>query len=194
MKIGILSVQGDSDEHCNALKAIHVDIQLVRLSKHLDNIDGLIIPGGESTSISRLMDFYNLRIPLQEKISEGMPIWGTCAGLVLMASNLETSYPKPLNVFDITVNRNGYGSQIYSFETDLPVQGFNPQEKIHAIFIRAPVIKSIGPKVIVLGELSTGTPVVIQQGFHLGTTFHPELTADLRLHKLFVELIKKSKT
>ena len=192
MKIGILSVQGDSDEHCNALKAIHVDIQLVRLSKHLDNIDGLIIPGGESTSISRLMDFYNLRVPLQEKISEGMPIWGTCAGLVLMASNLETSYPKPLNLFDITVNRNGYGSQIYSFETDLPIRGFNPKN-MHAIFIRAPVIKSIGPEVMTLAELPTGSPVIIQQGFHLGTTFHPELTTDLRLHKLFVELIKRSK-
>jgi pyridoxal 5'-phosphate synthase pdxT subunit len=185
--IGVLSLQGDFLEHITTLRKIGVSTRDIRLAEDLQDIDALIIPGGESTTMVNLLDSFKLREPLVAKIKKGMPVWGTCAGMILLASKLVQDRPTPLGVMDITVSRNAFGRQIESFETDLDIKGLN--KPMHATFIRAPWIVSVGPKVEVLSKLPDGTIVAARQGNILVTSFHPELTEDTRLHEYFVNTV-----
>lgn len=186
MKIGVLAVQGDFAEHKAILKSLGVEAREVRLPEQLSDLDGLIIPGGESTTLSRLMTLYGLREPVQAMAADGKAIWGTCAGMIMMATEITEEDPVPLGVMDIGVQRNAFGRQIDSFEQDLEVESLSSDDPYHAIFIRAPVITRVGAQVKVLAALSDGRAVAVQQGCMLATSFHPELTKDSRLHQLFL--------
>lgn len=187
MIIGVLALQGDFAEHIAILEELGVESQEVRLPHQLKGLDGLIMPGGESTTLSRLMTIYELREPVQAMAARGEAIWGTCAGMVMMASEITEEDPVPLKIMDIGVLRNAFGRQVDSFEQDLSVAGLdNPP--YHAVFIRAPVITRVGDQVQVLASLPDGRPVAVQQGQLLATSFHPELTNDTRLHRRFLEL------
>ncbi len=187
MIIGVLAVQGDFAEHIAILKELGVETQEVRLPHQLKGLDGLIMPGGESTTLSRLMTIYELREPVQAMAARGKAIWGTCAGMVMMAYEIEELDPVPLKIMDIGVLRNAFGRQVDSFEQDLPVAGLDDLP-YHAVFIRAPVITRVGDQVQVLASLPDGRPVAVQQGQLLATSFHPELTSDTRLHRRFLDL------
>lgn len=178
-KIGVLALQGAVIEHIKILQQLGVDTAEVRLSKHLDSLDGLIIPGGESTTMSKLMHEWDLIEPIQSKVQAGMGIWGTCAGAILLAD---------LKLMDITVKRNAFGRQIDSFVADLhfPAIGNKP---FPGVFIRAPIITAVGPKAQSLITLADGSIVAAQQGKLLATSFHPELTTDNRLHRYFLQQI-----
>ncbi len=186
-RVGVLALQGAFAEHAAALSALGADVVLVRQPRHLDGLDGLIIPGGESTTIARLMALYGLTAALKEKASQGFPVFGTCAGLILLAKKVPNLDRDPLGVLDIHVLRNAYGRQVDSFETQVPVSALGT-EPFPAVFIRAPVIEDVGPSVEVLARLDSGPPVVVRQGNLLGTTFHPELTCDRRLHAYFLRM------
>ncbi len=185
--IGVLALQGDFLEHSMMLRHLGVDPVEVRLPRDLDAVDALILPGGESTAMVRLFDLHDLREPIQRRVREGMPVWGTCAGMILMAKSLVEDRPEPLGLMDITVTRNAYGRQLESFETDLdiPVLGDPP---VHTFFIRAPGFVDMGPDVEVLARLADGTPVAAREGSRVATAFHPELTNDFRFHAYFVEI------
>ena len=188
MKIGVLAVQGDFAEHIAALRRLGVDCAEVRLPEHLAGVDGLIIPGGESTTLSRLMSIYRLREPIAAMADQGRAIWGTCAGMIMLAAEITEADPQPLQLMDIGVRRNAFGRQIDSFEQDLPIAGLG-EEPFHAVFIRAPIVTRTGPAVTTLAALPEGGPAVaVQQGKLLATAFHPELTADDRLHRYFLGL------
>ncbi len=187
MIIGVLAVQGDFAEHIAILKELGVETREVRLPHQLKGLDGLIMPGGESTTLSRLMTIYELREPVRAMAAQGKAIWGTCAGMVMMASEITEQDPIPLKIMDIGVLRNAFGRQIDSFEQDLPVAGLD-DPPYHAVFIRAPVITRVGEQVQVLASLPDGRPVAVQQGQLLATSFHPELTSDVRLHRRFLDL------
>lgn len=193
VKIGVLALQGDFAEHIAALHRLATDGREVRLPEHLEGLDGLIIPGGESTTIARLMDVYDIREPLKRKVQEGMGVWGTCAGMILLARKLVEDRPQPLGLMDIEVHRNAYGRQVDSFETDIPIAALG-KEPFHCIFIRAPKIKQIGPGVKVLGKLAEAGVVATQQGKLLATAFHPELTMDTRLHEHFLRMVAAPKS
>lgn len=185
--IGVLSLQGDFSEHITTLRSIGVHARQVRLPEDLETIDGIILPGGESTTMVNLLDFFKIREPLIKKIQQGMPVWGTCAGMILLAKKLVQDRPLPLGLMDIVVNRNAFGRQIESFETDLVINGLD--KPMHATFIRAPFIEKAGPDVSILSKLPDGTIVAAQEKHMLATSFHPELTADKRLHEYFVSHI-----
>ena len=187
MKIGVLAVQGDFIEHIAILRKLGVDGREVRLPEQLEELDGLIIPGGESTTLSRLMSIYNLREPVARMARQGKTVWGTCAGMIMMAQEITEQDPVPLQLMDIGVQRNAFGRQIDSFEQDLPIAGLDGPP-FHAIFIRAPVIIRQGDGVTALGQLPDGRPVAVQQGNLMATSFHPELTGDLRFHQRFLDL------
>ncbi len=187
MNIGVLAVQGDFAEHCHVLRSIGAAATEVRLPKHLERLDGLIIPGGESTTLSRLMSLYGLREPVAELAGKGKAIWGTCAGMIMLATEITEQDPIPLRLMDVGVQRNAFGRQIDSFEQDLSVKGLG-DATYHAIFIRAPVITRVGGAVNVLAALPDGRPVAVQQDNLMATSFHPELTADARIHRYFVAL------
>ncbi len=186
--IGVLSLQGDFLEHITTLRSIGVTPQEVRLPEDLEAIDGIILPGGESTTMVNLLDVFKLREPLIKKIQEGMPVWGTCAGMILLAKKLVQDRPLPLGLMDIVVNRNAFGRQIESFETDLVMKEIG-EKSMHATFIRAPFIEKAGPGVSVLAKLPDGTIVAAREKNMLVTSFHPELTADKRLHEYFVNFV-----
>ncbi|MEA2487834.1 MAG: pyridoxal 5-phosphate synthase pdxT subunit [Actinomycetota bacterium] len=188
VKVGILALQGDVPEHARALEAAGATAVEVRDVPALADVDGLIIPGGESTTIGKLLDRFGLIEPLLERIGHGMPLWGTCAGLILMARDVVGTHGAPIRLgcLDATVQRNGYGRQIDSFETDLDISGFD--SPFPAVFIRAPVIESVGESVEVLSS-HDGVPVLIRQGTILGSSFHPEMTGDTRVHELFVGMV-----
>lgn len=183
--IGVLALQGDFREHREALERLGASAPEVRLPKDLEGLDGLIIPGGESTSIARLMRTSGLLDPLRKLAADGVPIWGTCAGMILLAKRLDETGMPALLAMDIAVRRNAFGRQVDSFEADLmvPVLGDPP---FHAVFIRAPVIEAVGPGVEVLTRLPDGTPVAAREGHLLATAFHPELTRDSRFHRFFL--------
>jgi len=185
--IGVLALQGDFLEHSMMLRHLGVEPVEVRLPRDLDTVDALILPGGESTTMVRLFDLHDLREPLQRRVRAGMPVWGTCAGMILMAKSLVEDRPEPLGLMDITVTRNAYGRQLESFETDLdiPTLGDPP---MHTFFIRAPGFVDMGPDVEVLARLADGTPVAAREGPRVATAFHPELTNDFRFHAYFVEI------
>lgn len=185
--IGVLAVQGDFREHRQALNRLGVDAPEIRLPSQLDGIDGLIIPGGESTTIVQLIDIYGFREPLREKAREGMAVWGTCAGMIVIADRLADPRPDPLRLMDIEVSRNAFGRQVDSFEADLDFQEIG-DAPFHGVFIRAPVVTGVGASVKVLAALEDGRPVAVRQGKFLATAFHPELTADDRIHQLFVRI------
>ena len=186
-KIGVLAIQGDFREHGLMLDSIGQNWDEIRLPDQLNDLDGLIIPGGESTTIVQLIDTYNLRMPIQRLASNGLAIWGTCAGMIVVAKTLSDKKPVPLGLMDIDVSRNAFGRQIDSFETTVSVTGIKG-EPIHAVFIRAPQILNMGPNVDILSTLENGNPVTVQENKILATSFHPELTEDTRMHELFVSI------
>ncbi len=187
MNIGVLALQGDFAEHAATLRKLGVEPVEVRLPADLRHLHGLIIPGGESTTITRLMVSYGLLDPLRALAQGGFPIWGTCAGAIVLAREAIGLDQPNIGAMDITVRRNAFGSQIDSFEIDLPMAALGPRP-FHAVFIRAPVIEATGPEVEVLARLPDGRVVATRQGRLLATSFHPELTADLRLHQYFLDL------
>ena len=192
MKTGVLASQGAFAEHIAVLKKLGVEASPVRLPRQLAGLDGLIIPGGESTTISKLIKDYDLVPGILQLAEEGKPIFGTCAGMILLAKEIPDSTVKPLGLMDISVRRNAFGRQNESFETDLsiPVLGNEP---FHAVFIRAPLIESINGTTEVLARLENGTAVAARQGKFLVSAFHPELTDDLRFHRYFLEMISGEK-
>lgn len=169
------------------LRSIGADATEVRLPDHLDGLDGLIIPGGESTTLSRLMSLYRLREPVADMAASGKAVWGTCAGMIMLAAEITEEDPVPLAVMDVGVQRNAFGRQVDSFEQDLTIKGLGP-DPYHAIFIRAPVILRVGEEVDILSALPDGRPVAVQQQNLLATAFHPELTPDARMHRYFVAM------
>ena len=188
-RAGVLGLQGDFAEHLHTLRAMGVDAVDVRRPKQLDEVDALIIPGGESTTIGKLAAQYGIIPKLLARVEEGMPVWGTCAGAIFIAKDVP-GHPHPIaGLMDMTVERNVFGRQVDSFEADLAIAGIGP-EPFHAVFIRAPRIASVGPGVTVLAALADGTIVAARQGRLLATSFHPELTDDQRLHQLFLSLAK----
>ncbi len=190
-KIGVLALQGDFLEHRQALRRLGIEAQEVRSPNQLDGLGGLIIPGGESTTIAKLMDLYNIREHLKERITSGMAVWGTCAGMILLAKRLKEPDPEPLGVMDIEVSRNAYGRQVDSFEADLEMALIG-KEPFHAVFIRAPKVIKAGEKAEVLASLDNAGAVVVKQGKLLATSFHPELTEDLRFHSMFLKMVDNS--
>ncbi|MCH8987538.1 MAG: pyridoxal 5'-phosphate synthase glutaminase subunit PdxT [Chloroflexi bacterium] len=187
MEVGVLAIQGDFAEHIAVLGKLGVKAREVRLPEHLDSVDGLIIPGGESTTLSRLMTIYNLREPVERMAAEGRAVWGTCAGLIMLSREITEQDPIPLGIMDIGVQRNAFGRQVDSFEQTLDVSALGPAP-FHAIFIRAPVIIRVGDGVEVLSALDADRPVAVRQGNLMATAFHPELTDDYRFHSYFLEM------
>ena len=187
MLIGVLAIQGDFIEHINILQTLGVECREIRLPEQLSDVDGLIIPGGESTTLSRLLTRYDLRQPIKKLAIDGKPLWGTCAGMIMMASEITENDPVPLEIMDIGVQRNAFGRQIDSFEQELEITGFD-EIPYHAIFIRAPVIKRVGSGVSIMASLQDGRPVAVQQANLMATSFHPELTKDSRFHAHFLNL------
>jgi 5'-phosphate synthase pdxT subunit len=194
LHIGVLALQGDFEAHLKMLAELGVEGKAVRLPEHLNNLDGIILPGGESTTIGKLMALYGLDEPMQQKIREGFPIWGTCAGLILLARETDNALESQplLASMHIRVRRNAFGSQRESFETDLsvPVIGEAP---FHAFFIRGPAIESVGSEVEVLASLDDGTIVAVREGHLLGTAFHPEIGGDPRFHQYFLRIVQSVK-
>ena len=188
MEVGVLALQGDFAEHIAVLKRLGVTGREIRLPEQLEDINGLIIPGGESTTLSRLMSIYSMREPIERMSRQGKAIWGTCAGMIMVAQEITEEDPVPLKLMDIGVLRNGFGRQVDSFEQDLQVIDLGPTP-FHGVFIRAPVITRVGREVKVMATLPDGQPVAVRQGNLLATSFHPELTADNRLHQYFLDLI-----
>jgi 5'-phosphate synthase pdxT subunit len=186
-RIGVLALQGDFAEHIAALKSLGIDAVEVRKVSQLDGLDGLIIPGGESTTITKLMDAYGFREALRSAVDAGLAVWGTCAGMIVMARELVDPYPEPLGLLDVKVSRNWFGRQIDSFETDIPFKGIAGRP-VRAVFIRAPVVESLGRHVEALARLPDGHPVAVRSGRLLATAFHPELTDDNRVHRYFAGL------
>ena len=191
MRIGVLAIQGDFLEHRRMFRRLGVDAPEVRLPHQLDGLDGLIIPGGESTTIVQLIDIYGFRADLSERVRAGLPLWGTCAGMIVVANELTDRRPTPLGLMDIRVTRNAFGRQVDSFETDLDISGVNGPP-FTGVFIRAPVVESTGDDVEVLATLDDGRAVAVRQGRMLATAFHPELTEDTRVHDLFVRMVRCS--
>jgi 5'-phosphate synthase pdxT subunit len=187
-RIGILALQGAVREHADAVRAIGAEPVLVRLPADLAGLDALILPGGESTTMRRLIDRYGLREPIMALARSGAPMLGTCAGMILLSSRADNGDEPVLPLLDVTVRRNAYGRQLDSHETDVSIPSLG-DEPLHGVFIRAPVVAEAGPEVEVLGRDAEGRPVAVRQGKVLATAFHPELTDDRRLHRLLLEMI-----
>lgn len=198
MKIGVLALQGDFREHIHKLRRLGVETAEVRLPDDLVGLDGLILPGGESTTMGKLAEAFGLIEPLRTFRREH-PVWGTCAGMILLADRVrhQKQGGQPLiGGLDIVVDRNFFGRQVDSFEIDLPVPALasltgpgDPEGSFHAVFIRAPAVVAVGPEVEVLATLPDGTIVAVRQGHLLATAFHPELSDDLRFHRYFVAMV-----
>jgi 5'-phosphate synthase pdxT subunit len=191
-KIGVLALQGDFSEHIVMLKKLGVETAEVRLANQLNDLNGLIIPGGESTTIGKLAEDFGLMEPLRN-FGRERAIWGTCAGAIFLSKDARRTQPL-LGIMDITVERNAFGSQVDSFETDLDIaplkQATNTDHPYHAVFIRAPIIETVRNGASVLSALPDGRIVAAQQGKLLATSFHPELTPDMRFHEYFISLAK----
>jgi len=189
MLIGVLALQGAFIEHERMLARLGVASREVRQRKHLAGIDGLIIPGGESTTIGKLLDVLGMTDEVRALGRAGLPIWGTCAGLIVLATDVGRAQTT-LGLLDVTVRRNAFGSQLDSFEADLDVPNLGA-EPFHAVFIRAPIITKLGPDVTPLAALADGTVVAAQRDNLLATSFHPELTGDTRFHRYFLDLVEQ---
>jgi 5'-phosphate synthase pdxT subunit len=196
-RIGVLALQGDFREHIQALERLGVLAHAVRLPEHLEGVDGVVIPGGESTVMGKLMLEYQLDRPLRALIAAGTPAWGTCAGMILLAREPDNALAgQPLlAAMHVRVLRNAFGAQRDSFETDLDIPALGPKP-FHAVFIRAPAVEQVGPGVEVLarlddgGDSGRGTIVAVREGHLLATAFHPEVTADLRFHDYFLGMLR----
>ena len=188
--IGVLALQGDVREHLVALAGLGVTARPIRRAAELDDVDGIVIPGGESTTICRLLDVFELREPLTERLQAGLPAFGSCAGMIVLASEIldGRADQRPLGAIDITVRRNAFGRQVDSFETDLEVAGL-AAGAVRAVFIRAPWVERTGPDVTVLARVGEH-PVAVRQGKVLATSFHPEVSGDDRLHALFLDIVQ----
>jgi 5'-phosphate synthase pdxT subunit len=191
-RVGVLALQGDTREHLAALREAGAEATTVRRVSELDAVDALVIPGGESTTMSHLMAEFGLLEPLRARLAEGMPAYGSCAGMILLASDiLDAGTPGreaiPLKAIDITVRRNAFGRQVDSFEDDITFEGL--KTPVHAVFIRAPWVERVGDRVQVLAS-AAGHPVAVRQGKLLATAFHPEMTGDRRVHRLFVDMLR----
>jgi 5'-phosphate synthase pdxT subunit len=187
MKVGVLALQGAFIEHQNMLKGLNVQTTDVRLPEHLDTIDGLIIPGGESTTIGKLAEAYNLIDPIQT-FAKKRPIWGTCAGMIFMAKKIDHPNQQILKLMDIHVKRNAFGRQVDSFLTSLNIPALNGRP-FPGVFIRAPAVVDCGPDVHIISSLSDGRIVAVKEKQWLATAFHPELTDDNRFHQFFLDMI-----
>ena len=191
VRVGVLAVQGDFIEHSHALERVGLQSVEIRLPEQLDDVDGLIIPGGESTTIVQLIDIYKFRDSVKAKSKNGFPIWGTCAGMIVRASQLTDKRPDPLKLMDVVVTRNAFGRQVDSFEADISVEGIT-DGPFRAVFIRAPIVTKVGKDVEILAKLEDGNAVAVRQRNLLATAFHPELTNDSRMHLLFAKMIEDS--
>lgn len=187
-RVGVLALQGAFDEHARRLRELGAEAVAVRLPGQLDQLDGLIIPGGESTTIGKLATSYGLIEPLRD-FARSQPTWGTCAGMIFLARDIGIDRQPILGVMDVTVNRNAFGRQVDSFEVLLHIRPLG-EVPFRAVFIRAPIVTAVQPGVDVLGTLDDGRIVAVQQGHLLATAFHPELTSDHRLHAYFLDLIR----
>jgi pyridoxal 5'-phosphate synthase pdxT subunit len=193
--IGVLALQGDVREHLRALAAVGAAARPVRRPSEFDDVDGLVIPGGESTTISKLADIFEMREPIDKRIAGGMPVYGSCAGMIMLASEVLDGRPdqRGFDGIEMTVRRNAFGRQVDSFEAPVEIAGVDGGP-FHAVFIRAPWVERVGEGVQVLGRVSEGPAagriVTVRQGNLLATSFHPELTGDLRVHRLFVDLVR----
>ncbi|BAL81209.1 pyridoxal 5'-phosphate synthase glutaminase subunit PdxT [Caldisericum exile] len=188
MKIGVLALQGAVSEHLNMLKSLGVEAIPVKTAEEIKAIDGLIMPGGESTTMGRLITKFELENVIKERINEGMPVYGTCAGMILLSKRIKNYSQFTLGILDITVIRNAFGRQIDSMEVDLHVKGLD--DSFHAIFIRAPIAVDLGTDVEALASLEEGV-VFLRQGNVYASAFHPELGNDPRIHKMFIESVEK---
>lgn len=201
-RVGVLALQGDVREHARVLEQLGARVSLVRRPTELDEVDGLVIPGGESSVMDKLARIFELRDPLRAAIAGGLPVYGTCAGLIMLADRLVDGIEgqQTLGGLDVTVRRNAFGGQVESFETDLevldPLIASGPETgpgseraPVRAAFIRAPVIEEVGPTARVLATLPDGRAVAAAQGSVLGTSFHPEVTGELRFHRRFLALV-----
>ncbi len=190
MKVGVLGLQGDVREHARALEAASAVPVIVKHRDELDAVDALVLPGGESTTIGKLLDRFDLLEPLRERVETGMPLFGTCAGAILMARRIvgDEDAPHRLSVMDIDVRRNAYGRQVDSFETALQIEGVG--DAVQVAFIRAPVIERTGDVVEVLAR-HEGIPVLVRDRHMLAASFHPEITGEDRVHRLFVEIVEQ---
>lgn len=187
MKIGVLALQGAFVEHIAMLRRLGVEAIPVRLPESLDGLDGIVIPGGESTTIGKLMETYGLLEPLRRTIEAGTPVYGTCAGMILLARDIGTDAQPILGEMDIVVKRNAFGRQLDSFEQEIAVPALG-DEPFHAVFIRAPAIEQVGAGAQELAHLDDGTIVAARQDTMLATAFHPELSGDTRMHELFISM------
>lgn len=187
--IGVLCLQGGYDSHLRMLKRLRVRALRVTVPEDLEKIDGLIIPGGESTTIGKLLVFHQLFEPLQRKISRDFPVFGTCAGMILLSAGVEGPPQILLGGMDFRVKRNAYGRQIESFDARIPVDGIHEGKCVQGIFIRAPQIRELGKDIVVLGNFED-LPVLVRQGNLLASSFHPELTEDATIHRYFTEIVQ----
>ena len=190
MRVGVFALQGDVREHIRSLTSIGVESIEVRNASDLSSVDGLILPGGESTTISKLIDIFGLRKSLTDFIAAGKPVFGTCAGMIMLAKEVldAASGQRSLEAMDISVRRNAFGSQLDSFETEIEFDG----KLANVAFIRAPIVERVGPGVEVLSKLPNGAVVAVRSGNLLATAFHPELTGDNSVHEYFVAMVSKS--
>lgn len=194
--IGVLAVQGDVREHVRALESVGARATTVRRTAELEACDGLVIPGGESTTMAKLARTFDLLEPLRQRVKEGLPAFGTCAGMIMLADRIEdgAAGQETVGGLDITVRRNAFGRQVDSFEGDLSFAGLDAP--VHAVFIRAPWVESVGPSVEVLARVERGPVagriVAVRQGSLMATSFHPEVGGDARVHRLFVDLVESS--
>jgi 5'-phosphate synthase pdxT subunit len=193
MRVGVLALQGTFIEHIGILRQLGVESPPIRLSHELDTLDGLIIPGGESTTMLRLMENFGLIQPIREMARDDLPIWGTCAGMVLLAKSTSNYEMETLALMDAKVKRNAFGSQVDSFEADLEIPAVG-EEPFHAVFIRAPIIEEAEPGVEILSRLADGTIVAIRQNRLLACAFHPEFTDDLRFHSYFLKMVNQRRS
>ncbi|KJL18839.1 Glutamine amidotransferase subunit PdxT [Microbacterium azadirachtae] len=190
VRIGVLALQGDVREHAAILTALGAEAVLVRRPEQLADLDGLVIPGGESSVIDKLSRIFGLREPLRALIADGLPVYGTCAGLILLADEIQGAIDGQLTFggLDVTVARNAFGGQVESFETTLAVQGIDGE--VAATFIRAPLITRVGPRAKAIASLPDGGVVAVEQGGLLGTSFHPEMNGETRLHARLLQLVE----
>ncbi|HKT56158.1 MAG TPA: pyridoxal 5'-phosphate synthase glutaminase subunit PdxT [Microbacterium sp.] len=190
-RVGVLALQGDVREHAQALTDLGADVRLVRRPEDLAAVHGLVLPGGESSVIDKLSRAFGMQQPIREAIAAGMPMYGTCAGLILLADRITDGIDgqQTFGGLDVTVQRNAFGGQVESFETDLDIPELG-EEPVHAVFIRAPIVEHVGAEATSLAALTDGRVVAVQQGALLGTSFHPEMTGERRFHRHFLDLVR----
>lgn len=190
-RVGVLALQGDVREHARVLTALGADVALVRRPAELAEVDGLVLPGGESSVMDKLARAFGMQQPLRDAIAGGLPVYGTCAGLILLADRIEGGIDgqETLGGLDVVVARNAFGGQVESFEAELTVDGFGAP--VHAAFIRAPVVTHVGERAHTLAALDDGRVVAVEQGSLLGTAFHPEVTGETRFHERFLDRVRE---